>query len=131
MVQAKVSGPTTSVEPQSADSDRLETVMADPAEVERGPADQIESDQIEALFKHLKTLLNTVEKLQKARLEVGDLKPLVLRLLDGELLSGEDLEELKSGVGGLAKLLRLYGDYQIALEQAQPAKAILDDVLKS
>ena len=94
------------------------------------PSAAVDADAIDELFKQLKTLLNTVEKLQKARHEVGDIKPLVVRLLDGELLSGEDLEELKAGVGGLSKLLKLYGDYQAALDKAQPARALLDQVLK-
>jgi|GEM_PF-1040185 len=94
-------------------------------------AETVDSDQIDDLFKDLKTLLGTVEKLQKARQDVGDIKPLILRLLDGELLSGDDLEELRSGISGLSKLLKLYGDYQGALERAQPARAILDQLLKS
>jgi tRNA C32,U32 (ribose-2'-O)-methylase TrmJ len=87
-------------------------------------------EQIDEVFKHLKTLLGTVEKLQKARQEVGDIKPQLLRLLDGELIDGEDLDQLKSGVSGLAKLVKLYSDYQTALEQAQPARDLLDSVLK-
>jgi hypothetical protein len=94
-------------------------------------AETVDSDQIDDLFKDLKTLLGTVEKLQKARQDVGDIKPLILRLLDGELLSGDDLEELRGGISGLSKLLKLYGDYQGALERAQPARAILDQLLKS
>ncbi|MGB3136616.1 MAG: hypothetical protein WBB18_07420 [Nodosilinea sp.] len=91
----------------------------------------VDPDQIDDLFKDLKSLLSTVEKLQKARQDVGDIKPLILRLLDGELLSGDDLEELRGGVSGLSKLLKLYGDYQSALERAQPARGILDQLLKS
>jgi hypothetical protein len=91
----------------------------------------VNPDQIDEVFKELKTLLTTVEKLQKAREDVGDIKPLLMRLLDGELLSGEELEQLKSGVGSLSKLVKLYGDYQTALEKAQPARNLLDDVLKS
>ena len=94
-------------------------------------AETVDSDQIDDLFKDLKTLLGTVEKLQKARQDVGDIKPLILRLLDGELLSGDDLEELRGGISGLSKLLKLYGDHQGALERAQPARAILDQLLKS
>ncbi|MBW4482811.1 MAG: hypothetical protein KME14_09740 [Tildeniella torsiva UHER 1998/13D] len=94
-------------------------------------AEAIDADQIDDLFKDLKTLLNTVEKLQKARQDVGDIKPLILRLLDGELLSGEELEELRGGIGGLSKILKMYNDYQTALERAQPARTILDQLLKS
>lgn len=91
----------------------------------------VDHDQIDDLFKDLKTLLSTVEKLQKARQDVGDIKPLIVRLLDGELVSGDDLEELRGGISGLSKLLKLYSDYQGALERAQPARAILDQLLKS
>lgn len=93
--------------------------------------DSVDPDQIDDLFKDLKTLLSTVEKLQKARQDVGDIKPLILRLLDGELLSGDELEDLRGGIGGLSKILKLYNDYQTSLERAQPARAILDQLLKS
>ncbi|MEO0489309.1 MAG: hypothetical protein AAFZ49_07095, partial [Cyanobacteria bacterium J06659_2] len=63
--------------------------------------------------------------------DVGDIKSLLLRLLDGELLSGDELEQVKGGVSGLSKLVKLYGDYQQVLERAQPARVLLDDVLKS
>ncbi|MEP0889730.1 MULTISPECIES: hypothetical protein [unclassified Leptolyngbya] len=86
--------------------------------------------QIDEIFSSLKTLLSTVEKLQKARQEVGDIKPLVGRLLDGELVSGDELEQLKVGVGGLSRLVRSYTDYQVALDKAQPARNLLDQVLK-
>ncbi|NEP18482.1 MAG: PCRF domain-containing protein [Leptolyngbya sp. SIO4C1] len=86
--------------------------------------------QLDELFKALKTLLNTVDKLQTARQDVGDIKPLMERMLDGELLSGEELDQLKSGVSSLSKLVKVYGDYQTALEQAQPARELLDTVLK-
>ena len=110
------------------------SVVPDPeAKVEApqaAPAD-LDADQIDAVFKDLKTLLSTVEKLQKARQDVGDIKPLLVRLLDGELLAGEQLEEVKAGVGGLSKLMKLYGDYQTALQKAQPARELLDQALKS
>ncbi|MGG6238455.1 hypothetical protein ACQ4N7_07415 [Nodosilinea sp. AN01ver1] len=93
--------------------------------------ESVDADQIDDLFKDLKTLLSTVEKLQKARQDVGDIKPLILRLLDGELLSGDELEELRGGIGGLSKILKLYNDYQSALERAQPARTILDQLLKA
>lgn len=86
--------------------------------------------QIDEIFSSLKTLLSSVEKLQKARQEVGDIKPLIGRLLDGELVSGDELEQLKVGVGGLSRLVRSYSDYQIALDKAQPARHLLDQVLK-
>ncbi|MEM6350146.1 MAG: hypothetical protein AAF766_05225 [Cyanobacteria bacterium P01_D01_bin.14] len=92
--------------------------------------EQIAPEQIDDVFKELKTLLSTVEKLQKARQEVGDIKPALIRLLDGELIDGEELEPLKSGVSSLSKLVKIYGDYQASLKRAQPARDLLDTVLK-
>ena len=91
------------------------------------PAD---TDNLDVIFSALKTLMTTVDKLQKSRQEVGDIKPLIIRMLDGELLSGDELDQLKIGVSGLSKLVRIYGDYQTALEKAQPAREVLDTVLK-
>lgn len=90
----------------------------------------VDTENLDTVFSALKTLMTTVDKLQKSRQEVGDIKPLIVRMLDGELLSGEELETLKTGVSGLSKLVRIYGDYQTALEKAQPARDILDTVLK-
>lgn len=92
--------------------------------------EQIAPEQIDDVFKELKTLLSTVEKLQKARQDVGDIKPALIRLLDGELIDGEELEPLKSGVSSLSKLVKIYGDYQASLKRAQPARDLLDTVLK-
>ncbi|GAP98735.1 hypothetical protein [Leptolyngbya sp. NIES-2104] len=89
-----------------------------------------DSQDIDEILNSLKTLLSTVEKLQKVRQEVGDIKPLLLRMLDGELVSGEDLEQLKTGVGGLTKLVRAHSDHQSALTKAQAARDLLDEVLK-
>ncbi len=86
---------------------------------------------VDSILNALKTLLSTVEKLQKVRQEVGDIKPLLVRMLDGELVSGEDLEHLKTGVGGLFRLVRAYSDHQTALAKAQAARSLLDEVLKT
>lgn len=84
---------------------------------------------IDDCLNALKILLNTVEKLQKVRLEVGDVKPFLVRMLDGEVMLGEELEQLKMGVGGLSRLIRAYSDHQTALAKAQPARDLLDQVL--
>ncbi|BAU05860.1 hypothetical protein NIES592_07950 [Fischerella major NIES-592] len=94
-------------------------------------SEQLEDIQdIDDVLNSLKTLLSTVEKLQKVRQEVGDIKPLLMRMLDGELLAGEELEQLKSGVSGLVRLVRTYSEHQAALAKAQPARNLLDQVLK-
>ncbi|MEM9007657.1 MAG: hypothetical protein AAGE59_29550 [Cyanobacteria bacterium P01_F01_bin.86] len=92
--------------------------------------DAIGEGAIEDTFTALKTLLSTVEKLQKARQNVGDIKPLLIRLLDGEMLVDEELEQVKTGIGGLGKLAKLYGDYQDVLAKAQPARDLLDRMIK-
>ncbi|MBD2434060.1 MULTISPECIES: hypothetical protein [Fischerella] len=94
-------------------------------------SEQVEEIQdIDDILNSLKTLLSTVEKLQKVRQEVGDIKPLLMRMLDGELLVGEELEQIKSGVSGLVRLVRTYSEHQAALAKAQPARNLLDQVLK-
>jgi Fic family protein len=88
-----------------------------------------DTQTIDDCLNALKALLSTVEKLQKVRLEVGDIKPFLVRMLDGEVMSGEELEHLKTGVGGLSRLIRAYSDHQTALTKAQPARDLLDQVL--
>lgn len=116
----------------------VETEAAEPEQEEvlpestpaSAPEPGTETLEIEDCLNALKTLLSTVEKLQKVRQEVGDIKPLLVRMLDGEVVAGEDLEQLKTGVGGLFRLVRAYSDHQSALTKAQPARQLLDDVLK-
>ena len=89
-----------------------------------------DTQDIDEILSSLKGLLSTVEKLQKIRQEVGDIKPLIERMLDGEIIIGEELEQLKTGVSGLSRLVRAYSDHQSALTKAQPARKMLDQVLK-
>lgn len=100
-------------------------------ESENAPEPEVDTQAIDDSLNALKALLSAVEKLQKVRQEVGDIKSLLLRMLDGEVMSGEELEQLKSGVGGLARLVKAYGDHQTALTKAQPARELLDQVLKT
>lgn len=88
------------------------------------------SEDIDDILNSLKALLSAVEKLQKIRQEAGDIKPLIQRMLDGELVAGEELEQLKTGVSALGKLVKAYSDHQQALEKAQSARNLLDQVLK-
>ncbi|QLE55291.1 hypothetical protein [Nostoc sp. TCL26-01] len=92
---------------------------------------QVEDVQdIDEILNSLKSLLSSVEKLQKVRQEIGDIKPIVERMLDGELVAGVELEQLKTGVSSLLRLVRAYSDHQAALAKAQPARNLLDQILK-
>lgn len=105
--------------------------VSDSDESDSDESDSVEDIQdVDSILNSLKTLLSTVEKLQKIRQEVGDIKPLLVRMLDGELVSGDDLEMLKTGVGGLFRLVRAYTDHQAALAKAQSARKLLDEVLR-
>ncbi len=98
--------------------------------IEDSPEAAEDAQDIDEILNSLKALLSTVDKLQKVRQDVGDIKPLIGRMLDGELLAGEELEQLKAGVSGLSRLVRAYSDHQAALAKAQPARELLDQVLK-
>ncbi|BAY96161.1 hypothetical protein NIES37_00880 [Tolypothrix tenuis PCC 7101] len=125
MAKTNAAKSDTPVEESSAVAENEETTT-----VEDTPQAAEDSQDIDEILNSLKALLSAVEKLQKVRQEVGDIKPLVVRMLDGELLVGEELEQLKSGVNGLLKLVRVYSDHQAALTKAQPARNLLDEILK-
>lgn len=113
-------------------TEELPTVsdIEDTATVEDAPQVVEDAQDIDDILNSLKTLLSTVEKLQKVRQEVGDIKPLIGRMLDGELATGEELDQLKTGVSGLSRLVRAYSDHQTALAKAQSARTLLDQLLK-
>ncbi|BAY26837.1 hypothetical protein NIES2100_66530 [Calothrix sp. NIES-2100] len=110
--------------PEVSDNEDGATVTDSSALVEE------DTQNIDEIVNSLKSLLSALEKLQKVRQEVGDIKPLIGRMLDGELVTGEDLEQLKVGVNGLTRLVRAYSDHQTALTKAQPARKLLDQMLK-
>ncbi|MCC5618537.1 hypothetical protein LC605_26310 [Nostoc sp. CHAB 5836] len=123
---ARSSGVTTETSVQ-----QLPTVSdKDTLTIENSPKPVEDAQDIDDILNSLKTLLSTLEKLQKVRQEVGDIKPLIGRMLDGELVAAEELEQLKAGVSSLSRLVRAYNDHQVALAKAQPARNLLDQVLK-
>ncbi|BAY19288.1 hypothetical protein NIES21_51480 [Anabaenopsis circularis NIES-21] len=117
-------GETSTQEPAVASNTEDTVTVQDAPE----PVEDVQD--IDNILNSLKALLSSVEKLQKVRQEVGDIKPLVQRMLDGELLAGEELESLKAGVSGLVRLVKAYSDHQAALTKAQPARNLLDEILK-
>ncbi|MHC5771314.1 MAG: hypothetical protein ACYTXE_37200 [Nostoc sp.] len=88
----------------------------------------LDSDEI---LNSLKILLSTLEKLQKVRLETGDIKLVIEQMLDGEIVRGEEIEKAKTGASTLNRLVRAYSDHQAALFKSQPARTLLDLVLNS
>jgi hypothetical protein len=117
------------VEPEVQEMPVEEETIDEPVTEKDAPA--VGEQDIDGILNSLKTLLSSVEKLQKIRQEVGDIKPLLLRMLDGDLVAGEELEQLKVGVSGLLRLVRAHSDHQTALEKAQTARSLLDDVFKT
>lgn len=107
-----------------------ESDMEDTVTDAEAPKAVEDGQDIDEIFNSLKTLLSTLEKLQKARQEIGDIKPLIGRMLDGELVAGDELDQLKAGVSGLLRLVKFYSDHQAALAKAQPARQLLDQILK-
>ncbi|MEH2424744.1 MAG: hypothetical protein V7K48_28745 [Nostoc sp.] len=109
-------------------SDKDTVTIEDLPEDSAVPVEDVQD--IDDILNSLKSLLSNLEKLQKVRQEVGDIKPLIGRMLDGELVAGEELEQLKAGVSSLSRLVRAYNDHQAALAKAQSARNLLDQVLK-
>jgi hypothetical protein len=108
-------------------SDAIEPKLAKNAEnVAQTVENSLDSDDI---LNSLKTLLITIGKLQKVRLEAGDIKPLIEQMLDGEPVRGEEIEKAKIGANALNRLVRAYSDHQAALLKAQSARTLLDQVL--
>lgn len=118
------------VEEITTEEESLAEVPNDEQAVAAPSSNGTSIQDIDESLNALKALVSTVEKLQKVRQEVGDIKPLLIRMLDGELVSGDDLEQLKLGVGGLSRLVKAYSDHQTTLVKAQAARDLLDQVLK-
>ncbi|RUR83668.1 hypothetical protein ACF3DV_33490 (plasmid) [Chlorogloeopsis fritschii PCC 9212] len=51
-------------------------------------------------------------------------------MLDAELITNQELEQLKIGVSSLVHLVSAYSDHQATLAKAQPATNLLDKILK-
>lgn len=129
----KNNGNTTQT-PEQKPAEVVEAEVTSPAEAHTPLNEKAQDDEkaqdIDEALNSLKVLLTAVEKLQKVRLEVGDIKPIIIRMLEGELVDGSELEQLKTGVAGLSRLVKAYTDHRSALEKAQPARKLLDDILK-
>ncbi|BAY07448.1 hypothetical protein [Calothrix sp. NIES-2098] len=115
---------TNEASAQESPTEQDTTTVTDASETVEAAQD------IDEILNSLKSLLSALEKLQKARQEVGEIKPLIGRMLDGEVIAGEELEQIKTGVSGLFRLVRAYSDHQTALAKAQSARDFLDRVLK-
>ena len=85
-------------------------------------------EAINAAIAALQDLANIQLKLQKERGAIEQLD-LVQRMLDGEMLSEEDLLAVKRSLKGLGKYAGHYADYQTALERAQQARDLIDQII--
>jgi hypothetical protein len=102
-----------------------------PTDMNAGTAGEIDSidAEVDGLIRPLKDLLAATERLHKARKETATLKPLLDRLLAGELLEEADLEEAKTGIKSLAKLIKSHGEHRAALIEATQSRAKIDEIL--
>ncbi|MGB3612454.1 MAG: hypothetical protein WBA10_01580 [Elainellaceae cyanobacterium] len=85
-------------------------------------------DAINDAISALQDLANVQLKLQKERSSIERLE-LVHRMLDGELLTEDELTSVKQSLKGLGKYAGLYASYQAALENAQQARDLIDQII--
>ncbi|MGF1537565.1 MAG: hypothetical protein ACFB4J_13930 [Elainellaceae cyanobacterium] len=94
-------------------------------------ADQDETykpDDISAAIRSLQELANIQIKLQKERSAVDNLE-LIHQMLDGELLSEDELAIVKRSLKGLSKYAELHATYKTVLAEAQQARDLIDQII--
>ena len=91
-------------------------------------ADRHTPEAINTAIAALQDLANIQLKLQKERSAIEQLD-LVQRMLDGELLGEEELSAVKQSLKGLGKYAGYYADYQVALDKAQQARDLIDQII--
>ncbi|MGF1514389.1 MAG: hypothetical protein ACFB5Z_11940 [Elainellaceae cyanobacterium] len=96
------------------------TTIAEEAELSPGSIDEA--------IRSLQDLANVQLKLQKERSAIENLE-LIHRMLDGELLSEEQLAIVKRSLKGLSKYAGLHATYKIALADAQRARDLIDQII--
>ncbi len=85
-------------------------------------------DNINEAIQTLQNLANIQLKLQKERSAIENLE-LIHNMLDGELLSEDELIVVKRSLKGLSKYAELHAAYKAALEAAQQARDLIDQII--
>jgi hypothetical protein len=86
------------------------------------------SESIDEAIRKLQSLTDIQIKLRKERNSIESLD-LMQRMLDGELLSEDELNTVKSSLKGLSKYASLHNSYKTCLEEAQQARDLIDQVI--
>lgn len=92
------------------------------------PGETYKPDDISAAIRSLQELANIQIKLQKERSAVENLE-LIHQMLDGELLSEDNLAIVKRSLKGLSKYAELHATYKTVLAEAQQARDLIDQII--
>lgn len=87
-------------------------------------------DSIDAAISKLQSLADLQLKLRKERNSIESLE-LLPRMLDGELLTEDELATVKTALKGLSKYAALHNSYKVCLEEAQQARDLIDQIIAS
>ncbi|HHP7243172.1 MAG TPA: hypothetical protein ACFE0H_00655 [Elainellaceae cyanobacterium] len=93
-----------------------------------GAGEQYTSESINDAIRKLQGLADVQLKLCKERKSIESLE-LFQKMLDGELLSEEELETIKTSLKGLSKYASLHSSYRSRLEEAQHARDLIDHII--
>lgn len=84
-----------------------------------------------AAIDSLESLLKAKIKLQEAQSEAEPLLKVIGLLFEPEVLNDDQKKVLQNGLKSLRKLLEAHSAYSAAVEQAEPARAIVNQLLSS
>lgn len=93
-----------------------------------GAGEQYSSESINDAIRKLQGLADVQLKLCKERKSIESLE-LFQKMLDGELLSEDELETIKASLKGLSKYASLHSSYRDRLEEAQHARDLIDHII--
>lgn len=93
-------------------------------------AQEYTPDSIDAAISKLQNLADLQLKLRKERNSIESLE-LLPKMLDGELLTEEELATVKTALKGLSKYAALHNSYKVCLEEAQQARDLIDQIIAS
>lgn len=88
------------------------------------------AESVNEAIRKLQSLADIQLKLQKERKAIESLD-LIQKMLDGELLSENELVTVKASLKGLSKYATLHTTYKTCLEDAQQARDLIDHILGS